>query len=221
MWRIRELQALQLAAVLSALAFGAVLLPNGASPAAAGPLACSVGSDWDAIAESDVIIAGQITGYRLSEDAEAVPAFTPITLTWRVDDVLKGELRPSDRIVDAASLVERDGQREWHGSGGACGAFNADPTGVYAILGLYRAPDSTLQTSLPRIFYLGRERYTDVDLNALRARVVAELPAAGQPTAMGGGGGETLMWLVASASGAGVVTACAGLMLLRSRRIAC
>lgn len=117
--------------------------------------ACSVGPDWNPVAESDIIISGVVTGWQRVPHPAGSPdmGFDAIRLSIAVEDVLKGEAGGNLAAVDTASLHKDTGQ--WLGSSGACGAFNADPTGLYVFLGLRRAEDGSLRTSLPQMFFIG------------------------------------------------------------------
>lgn len=100
--------------------------------------ACSAGQDWDPVAESEVIVAGRITGWvevaSLPDTPSSFP-FQAIRVELAVDDVIKGGPVANIDFIDAASLGKEGGLPDWRGSGGACGAFNEDPTGSYAIPG--------------------------------------------------------------------------------------
>jgi hypothetical protein len=171
--------------VLAALA-AAIAAPHlGES---AGPQMCSAGGDWDAVAESDVIVGGRISGYETMPDASAQGMFTPVRLDMRIDHVFKGPYR-GEAIVDRASLVlypeevVAAGGRavDWAGSSGACGALNHDPAGWYGVFGLRRQADGTLQTNLLTTFYLEPEPYDVQRLTYLTQRL--GLPAIGDGAA--------------------------------------
>jgi hypothetical protein len=154
----------------------------------AGPQMCSAGGDWDAVAESDVIVGGRISGYVTMPDAGAVGMFTPVRLEMRVDHVFKGPYR-GEPIVDRASLivyaeeaVAAGGRAvDWAGSSGACGALNHDPAGWYGVFGLRRQADGTLQTNLLTTFYLQPQPYDVQRLTYLTQRL--GLPALGDGAA--------------------------------------
>lgn len=157
------------------------------SPAGAGPLACSAGSDWNPVEESDVIVAGRISSYELV-DPTRTGLYVPVELRMEIERVLKGRIAPGERIVDNTSLwvmtpaETGDGttRYEWAGAGGACGALDEDPTGWYAVFGLGRVDDGTLRTNRLLTLYLDRRPYD----TALIARVRGQigLPLAGDGT---------------------------------------
>ncbi|MHB8377010.1 MAG: hypothetical protein ACYDEB_08655 [Dehalococcoidia bacterium] len=185
----------------------------------AAPLTCSAGDPWDPVAHSDVIVAGRIRGYTVLSDVASRGMFLPIELRFDVDRTLKGTLGPTDRVVDVASLLPAPADdpthRPWAGSAGACGALNHDPTGWYAVLGLHRADDGTLQTNLLTTFYLRPEPYTAANLAALHARL--GLPATGIRAPLDER--ASMFVLVASlAAMTGVVTALGGCALRRPGR---
>lgn len=74
---------------------------------------------------------------------------TPIELTLAVEGAFKGDPSAEIVFVDNASYWEHDDGREatWEGSAGACGTFDADPTGVRALYSLYRSDDGTLESN--------------------------------------------------------------------------
>jgi hypothetical protein len=139
------------AAALAALAFTAT--PPGRA------LACSAGPDWNPVAQSDVIVAGRVAGWQPAQADLSPQMFQPIRLTIAVDQMVKGASTQTIEAIDAASLLREDHAADgsWAGSSGACGAFNADPAGMYVVLGLTHAPDGSLRTNLLLNFYTGTE----------------------------------------------------------------
>lgn len=149
----------------------------------ARPLACSAGPDDDPVASSDVIVAGRIADWTIWRDADPPPPagtkapdrspYAQVRISLEQTAFLKGALPAGARIIDAASLYHTpattgaDAGYDWHGSAGSCGAFDEDPTGKYAVLGLRRADDATYRISGPTTFYLSREPY---DLDVLQRR---------------------------------------------------
>jgi len=115
--------------------------------------ACSAGEDWDAVAESDVIIAGWVadmsiaTEYEEPSPAVAGPqTFVPVWLDFEVDRYFKGEGGRHLSVLDGASVAfmnnetpaERarfEGALYW-GGGGSCGALDDDPRGTYWVTGI-------------------------------------------------------------------------------------
>lgn len=148
-------RVLVLVTVAVALA-GSLLTPRFARPT----YACSVGPDYNPVADSDVIVAGRVLGWERGSSAAAPspPAgspFVPIRVMLRVEQRFKGSTPAEIVVIDHASLHELPGQSGWAGGAGACGSFDADPTGMYAVMGLTRNADGTYQAGRPRTFYLG------------------------------------------------------------------
>lgn len=136
----------------SLLAVG-VALSGGLDPRA---YACSPpGPEFDAVALSDSIVEGRILGHEaLTEQAQT--GFVPVRLDMDVTRVYKGDLSPGQlAIVDPATLMVFPSGEVWAGSSGACGAFDHDPTGKYAILGLKLQDDGTLRPSRLFMFFYG------------------------------------------------------------------
>lgn len=119
--------------------------------------ACSVGSDFNPVDEVDIIVAGHMTSWRLAPEYAGPSSYLPVVVTMRVERVFKGVPAATIEIVDRASLNAHGpgAGATWSGSGGSCGAFNADPTGSYALLGLSREEDGRYRSSLPRTFFIG------------------------------------------------------------------
>jgi hypothetical protein len=144
-------------------------------------LACSAGADFNPIAASDVIISGTILGW--TPELPAAAPFTTVVVDIEVEDVLKGEVGPRLTAVDTASLHTET--QQWHGGGGPCGAFSADPTGQFVFMGLSLDENGWLATSLPLTFYIGeRSEFAGVRYERI-AEVLAplgltRLPATGQ-----------------------------------------
>lgn len=196
---------------LAALAVAGLL-----APAVRPAYACSVGPDFDPIAESDVIVAGRIVGWELIEDAltvdlksvdspDDVPSdyigpYDPIRLTMEVGSVYKGSVSTVITLVDGASLFvdPLTGQHRWVGSSGACGAFDRDPTDMFAIFGLCARDDGSYGPSLPLHFFLGDEphgeRY-DYAMSRLGELLPGSLPDTGS-SPPGQKAGTGFPWLV-------------------------
>lgn len=169
--------------MLAALAVAAVLVSL--SPRAA--LACSAGPDYNPVAESEVIVVGQLTEWR-EDDHIRFPAlvgsgFVPIRLTLRVERVLKGSTPATLAVVDHASLRRQPPAPNlpertfWAGGAGACGSFDEDPTGKHAVLGLARNADGTYQAHRIHTFYLG-EQHPALVWDAVVARLTHWGPVA-------------------------------------------
>jgi hypothetical protein len=142
--------------VLLAGALGMAFSAFGALPAPAPAFACSAGPDYNPVAVSDVIFAGTITDWQRVEVPGTAAMFQPVRLTASVDHTFKGTAGPVLEAVDTASLIRHPGAgRQWAGSGGTCGAFDADPKGQFALMGLTRAEDGSLRTHLMQVFFIG------------------------------------------------------------------
>jgi hypothetical protein len=175
---------MRLPLALAALAAVTVLALAHQLPADAAPRAlvtCSADSTFDAVAASDVIVAGRVVRHEIIDapPPERLGSYTPVELHMEVDRVLKGAVAPGERIVDVASLVvSDDGQLlSWSGGGGACGTLDHEPDGWYAILGLHRAEDGFLRTNRLTTFYLRDEPYTQETFITVHERL--GLPASG------------------------------------------
>ena len=142
--------------LLLAGALGTVLSALGTFTSPLPAYACSAGSDFNPVAASDVIVMGTITDWQALESPPGLGMFQPIRLTISVDHTFQGSHAPVLEAVDTSSLVrEQIAVGQWAGSSGACGAFNADPKGRYALMGLVRAEDGSLRTHLMHMFYIG------------------------------------------------------------------
>ena len=150
--------------------------------------ACSAGPDWDPVAESAVVVAGRLTGWEEVSD-DVLPNFKPIRVHMNVDRVYKGPPGLTDiSFVDSASLYFTPSAPEdlmWAGSSGACGAFDSDPTGVYAVMGLWEAPDGELHAGRLHTFFFGEEPGGQDYERALER--MASFPAAAALPALGTG----------------------------------
>lgn len=133
-------------ALLAVLLAPALVLPRTAE-------ACSAGEDFDAVAESDIIIAGRVVDMRLARESmqptqpPAGPqAFAAVWLDFQVDSYFKGDGPSRLSALDGGSVAfmnnetpaERarfEGALYW-GGGGSCGTLDDDPRGTYWITGL-------------------------------------------------------------------------------------
>jgi len=151
------------------------------APPPAAAATCSAGPDWDPIAESHVVVGGQILGWDPAPGVSGPPLFTPVRLHMRIDHVWKGALagRP---IYDNASLSASGYPARWIGSSGACGAFDDDPAGKYAVLGLVESGAGALLTSRLRIFYLDERPYDPASVRSGGGHALG-LPSVGHPHA--------------------------------------
>jgi hypothetical protein len=181
-------------ATLIALSLTLILLGRSVDPAAA----CSGGSDWDAVAESDVIVGGEILGWTALARDPPQGTFIAVQLEMRIDHVWKGQAGAP--IVDRTSLMvlptAYDGDTVttyeflWAGASGACGALDEDPTGMHAVLGLGVQPDGTLRPNRLTTFYIGDAPYDPTAVRMLSDTIA--LPTAGQGVVPGD------KWLVAT-----------------------
>lgn len=135
----------------------ALLLVLGACLLKTQPLyACSWSEDFDPVAEAELVVGGRVISWqRLPADANA--PFVPVRVTLVVAQSWKGEAGPTVSFIDRTSLASGSAQELWVGSGGACGVFDAEPTGQYLVLGLDREPNGTYRASLPLRFFGGAE----------------------------------------------------------------
>ncbi len=172
-------------AVSATLAIALAAAVSTSSPRNA--LACSADPSFDPVAESDVILGGQITAWTPLVPAIDRGMFVPVRLDMRIDHVWKGTLDAAPRVVDETSLtllpaiddngVVASGYRViWAGASGACGALDEDPTGAYAVLGLSQQPDGSLRTNRLTTFYLNPAPY---DPGTIARLEVLGLPATG------------------------------------------
>ena len=113
--------------------------------------------------------------------------------------------------MDRASLmlqpVFTDSEEQhvaWAGSSGACGAFDEDPSGSYAVVGLVTAPDGTLQTMRLRVFYLSRQPYDPAGVSLLSRRIGFPIAGSGVDERSAGNVSEALLLAGATLWTAGV-----------------
>ena len=116
-------------------------------------VACSAGPEYNPVAASEIIVAGWCEAWDVAPAGEVTGPYAPIVVTMSVDEVFKGSAPRELMVADGASRAAD----AWVGASGACGAFDADPTGMYAILGLRRDVDGYLHAHRFRIFFLGPE----------------------------------------------------------------
>ncbi len=184
--------------------------------------ACSGAPPFDPIATSDVIVEGRILGWELAPDLIATVNFLAIRIDVTVERVWKGQVAGEViTLSDTASLhppfpSPDNDEYEWVGGSGACGAFDADPVGFYAIMGLTQRDDGTYGTNRLRVFFWGDdsggERY-DAALQRMASFPGATaLPALGSvPSADDTGGFATL---VVAGAVAAIGAALLGLVIL-------
>jgi hypothetical protein len=143
----------QLPRLLAVLCIAAILAFN-VTPA----YACSAGPDFNAIAQSDIIVEGRLTDWQALEPSGGAGAFIPVQVSMNVERAFKGDISGQLQFVDRSSLIDTpSGTNAWAGGSGACGVFDADPTGMYAILGLTLGEDGVYQSNRLLVFFLGSE----------------------------------------------------------------
>ena len=137
--------------------------------------ACSAGDDFNPVAESDVIVSGVVLGWAEAGILPQGVSMKPILVDFQVDEVLKGDGVPGQiNFLDTGSLANDPANvldNQWAGTSGSCGAFAADPTGQFALLGLTRDADGNLRSSLPQVFYIGERS----EFAGFRAERTAEI----------------------------------------------
>jgi len=170
--------------------------------------ACVQRRPSDPIAESDVIVSGRFTSWHLIEDATRLDderlkldhnyyleiqddpkyygPYDPIRVQMSVDRVYKGSAFETIEVVDGASLevYDHDPEYVWVGASGACGTFDFDPTGSYAVIGLTRANDGSFRAGRFRLFYIGPqppETYDSRPLSYVAPLLPGTLPNGGGP----------------------------------------
>jgi hypothetical protein len=134
--------------------------------------ACSAGDDFNPVAESDVIVSGVVLGWGEAGMLPQDISLKPILVDFQVDEVLKGNVPDQINFLDTGSLANDPANvqdNRWVGTSGSCGAFAADPTGQFALLGLTKDADGNLRSSLPQVFYIGdRAEFSGSVLNGQR-----------------------------------------------------
>ncbi len=201
---------------LSVAGISAAILALAAVSLASSPAyACSAGPDFDPIAASGVIVEGRFLGYEVLPDAPLPgstgkgtnDAYIPIRVDMTVERVLKGNVASSTiAIIDRRTLgppYPGHDEYEWIGASGACGAFDADPTGFYAIMGLSQNDDGTFGSSRFQVFYLG-ERPGGAGYDRALQRM-ASFPGAAALPALGSGPGASVSGPTATLTVAGIM----------------
>ena len=191
-------------------------------------LACSAGPDFDPVKDSEVIVEGRLLGYEILPDAPIAELpksdgtqdpYVPIRVDMAVTRVFKGDVAGGViAIVDPVSLgapLSGSEGRRWIGSGGACGAFDEDPTGKYAIMGLSEQDDGTYRPNRLRWLFYGDGPSGEAYQRAL-TRLSVLPPSAG--FGPGSGSGAGLLVPAASLAGAGAVLLLAGAAWPRGAR---
>jgi hypothetical protein len=214
--------------LLSALLLLAAITIAGLSVSAKRAYACSAGPDYDPVAASDVIVKGRFLGYEVLPDAplpglaEDDPkydftrdAYVPVRVDMAVERVLKGQVQGSIiTLVDPVSLeppYPGHDTYEWIGASGACGAFDWDPTGKYAVMGLFELDDGTYRPHRMLWFSVGDSPQGEWYQYALER--IASFPGAAGLPALGSGPAGSSGASAATIVAAGVAAA-AGIALL-------
>jgi hypothetical protein len=119
---------------LASLTLAATVLAAGLPFRAPTALACSCDNRnmKEVIDSVDAIVIGSVTSWIPTGPADET-AFRPIELTLDVERVLKGSPPDPLTISEPRSYSEFPTGPQWAGSAGACGTFDADPTGVRAV----------------------------------------------------------------------------------------
>jgi hypothetical protein len=201
------MMAIRVGLVALVLLAGAGGLLRRAAPAQA----CSADEQWDPVAQSEVIVGGRIEGYTPLPDRSRSGMFIPVRLEMRIDHVWKGTVSPGAEIVDRASFMlqpvftdKQEVRIAWAGSGGACGALNEDPSGQYAVFGLFAAPDGSLQTTSLRTFYLSPRAYDPANVRLVSQRIGLPVAGMGPHGRSTGAVGEAMLFAGAALCGLGL-----------------
>jgi hypothetical protein len=141
-----------LALLLLVLAFGPIPLLGTFSPRTA--YACSAGDDFDPIGSADLVVGGWITGWHERPELSTMGELQAVEVEINVERVFKGPLPADLVIVDTGSYFPR--AAGWYGGSGACGSFDADPSGLYVVAGLTWAEDGTYRMNRLRTLFLGQ-----------------------------------------------------------------
>ena len=170
-------------------------------------LACSVGPDFDLVKDSDLIVSGRFTGWELDTESGGfaevidpeqsggqVVAYGGIRAKMLVDRVFKGTASPEITVTSAntVDVYDHEPKYVWIGSSGACGAFDSDPTGRYAIMGLWAGDDGKYGAFTGSWFYSGDNPPPDFEdrggrrLTRLEPLLPGYLPGASGPPVSAG-----------------------------------
>ena len=127
--------------------------------------------------------------WELAPELNRGDAYLGIRVEMAVQRVWKGQIAEEViTMLDSASLgppYPGHDEYEWVGASGACGAFDADPTGFYAIMGLSQRDDGTFGSSRFLVFYLGGDAGGEQYDRALQR--MASFPGAAALPALGSG----------------------------------
>jgi hypothetical protein len=98
-------------------------------------------------ASATLVAEGRIESLLLRTDLRHQFAFMPLDIVIRTEAAFKGQVPNPLVFREAASLVAEVDvfgnvlAQQWAGSSGACGLFDADPTGTYVLVALRAAAD--------------------------------------------------------------------------------
>ena len=210
---------------------GALIASLGLAAARPRPAhACSAGPDYNPVTASDLIVAGRVTGWELTEpdpsserakDGRTMASVSP-RVTLVVDRVLKGRApgeltfrdAPGGIYVAEAASARYPQYSFWVGG---CASFLQDPTGSYVVLGL-SGGDGVYAAHRTTTFFVD-----DGPGGPVFERVIARLTAADPSVlpATGVGMVADTDWRARSADGALVgvtLTLVLGAACLRRRR---
>jgi hypothetical protein len=193
--------------------------------------ACSCDSREEGWVRAEYVFVGRVSGWNVISDPPPVsPFYLTIELTVEVERVLKGAPPASLTFVDRATFTYRPDPADpaeqidlWAGSGGACGTFNADPTGARALYSLSSLPDGELEAGMCSGTYLGPPQGVPGGVTTLLDDVIAlaeaalgvdKLPDTGAGPSPSGG--PALPVLALAVSGAALAAA-GGLLVVRRR----
>ncbi len=145
--------------------------------------ACSGGDGDDPIAMSEVIVGGWITDWK-SANSGPTNRVEPVMLQISVDRVFKGTIRTQTTLqfINYQLLDYSHQAIGWDGGlVGSCSAFEVDPKGKYAIIGLVKNAAGQYQTDLFYRFYFGDQPPLDGTYAADSglAKLIPLLPVAG------------------------------------------
>ena len=183
-----------------------------ASPRAAHACSCP---DCDLVRDSEVIVAGVITGWTRAAGQPSQSGEVPIDLQIAVTEVWKGAAGSTVTLHDPASLVnlnyaatDAPEKLAWMGGAGGCQAFRSDPAGKFVILGFVRTGETANRVFGPALFFIGAapegEQY-DHAIARLSANLAPRAPDAGNTRAATASGSGSDDWMYITAIGGGAL----------------
>ena len=172
--------------ILCASAIGATLRVTGAN-------GCSCGPDCDSnIDDADLIVEGRINSWARVDGYPKLGDYLPIAVDLQVSRTFKGSPAAEVTLVNGASLypTSQDGTKTgWGGSGGACGSFDEDPTGLYLIAGVYRDEFGNYRMNRTPTMFLGRSASgPNYEFAVARAARAIGAPSSGNAKVLAGTG---------------------------------